>query len=329
LILVFAVTIFFARQSTSKATAKKENGYTLKRQDLKEYLSLSGEIDAEERTVLRFQSAGRLNWVGVKEGDYVRKYQAIASLDQRDLKNKLQQTLNTFVKKRYDFDQSQDDTERIGDQVTREAGDKMKRILDKAQYDLNNSIIDVELGNLALEYSNLITPIEGIVTRVDIKYSGVNITPAQAEFEIINPKTLYFLATADQTEVVKLKNKMSAKITMDSYLDDEFDGQILDIGFIPKTGETSTVYKVKITLPKDVGESQFKIGMTGDVSFLVKEKNNVLSVPSQYIKNNGDKKYVWTKVNDKRQKTYIKTGEEIDDNTVIISGLKEGDTVYD
>ncbi len=69
--------------------ADGDTTYKVKRQNLKESLTFSGEIDAEEKVTLRFQTSGRLSWVGVKEGDFVKKFQTIASLDQREVKKKL------------------------------------------------------------------------------------------------------------------------------------------------------------------------------------------------------------------------------------------------
>jgi len=51
----------------------------VKKKDLLESVSASGKVEAEEEAVLTFQTSGRLAWVGVKEGDRVEQWQAIAS----------------------------------------------------------------------------------------------------------------------------------------------------------------------------------------------------------------------------------------------------------
>ncbi len=327
IIFVTALIFFITKQNTSKASDSKSTIYKIKRQNLVEALSLSGSIDAEEKVVLRFQSSGKLAWVGVKEGDYVKKYQGIASLDQRDLKKRFQKTLNEFAKERYDFDQTKDDNQRWADQSTKEAGDEMKRLLEKAQYDLNNSVLDLEISQLALEYSYLYTPIEGIVVRVDSKYAGINITPAQAEFEIINPKTMYFSFTADQTEIIRLKEGLKGKMVFDSFPNKEVDGKISYISFTPKTGETGTVYEGRIQLDeKDI--ENYKYGMTGDVTFTLSEKKNVLIVPSTYIRTDSKGKYVEKKLGSGKVKIYPKLGEDVDGNYQVISGLSESDEIF-
>lgn len=326
-VIIVIAGYFLYRYQTSIAQTKKLTTYTVKRKTLTDLLALSGQIDADEHVVLRFPVSGKLVWLGAREGDTVKKYQGLASLDARDVQKKMEKTLNDYAKERNAFDQSRQDNQRIGDQSTREAGDTMKRLLENAQYDLTNSVLDVEIQKLAQEYSYLYSPIEGILVRVDAKYTGVNITPATAEFEVVNPKTIYFSATADQTDVIKLKEGMTGSITFDPYPEDTYQGVISQIGYTPKLGETGTVYQVKMKLSDQGTAQKYKLGMTGDAEFPVGEKVNVIVVPSRFVKSEGDKKYVTKLVESRQIKTYIKTGMEVEGDYEVLSGLNEGEKV--
>ncbi|MFN4212466.1 MAG: efflux RND transporter periplasmic adaptor subunit [Microgenomates group bacterium] len=317
--------LFIWQDKNTKSNKLKEDLYQVKKENIKEVLTLSGEIDAEEKVVLKFQTSGRLAWVGVKEGDYVKKYQSIAALDQRDLKNRLDKYLNTYAKQRNSFEQTKDDYWNLQYDLSETIRNKTKRILENNQYDLNNAVLDVEYQNLVLENANLSTPIEGIVTRVDIPFAGINITPAQAEFEIVNPKTIYFSATADQTEIVTIKEGQKGKIIFDSFPDKEFEGEIYWIAFTPKSGETGTIYPIKIKF--NPANYSFKLGMSGEIEFLVKEKRDVLTIPQGYIKKDNKGEYVNLIDKSKVKKVYIKKGEEIDGRVIIQKGLKEGDII--
>lgn len=327
--IVVITGVVLIKVSTSQTTAQNEKTHTVKRQDLKETLSLSGTIDADEHTVLRFQSSGKLVWVGVKEGDYVKKYQTIASLDQRQMQMQMKKYLLAYQNDRSSFDQSQDDNKNDLIDLSVDLRNKAQRLVSEAQANLDSAVVDVQLQNLSLEYANLYTPIEGIITRVDSPFAGINITPAQAEFEIINPKTIYFSATADQADVINLKEGMEGSIVLDSYPDKPISGNIIHIAFVPKAGETGTVYEIKIAMNLDDVDNRYRFGMTGNVDFTTREKNNILAVPSISIKTEKNNKYVFVKNADNKVKTYVETGDKISDNTVIISGLKENDVVYD
>ena len=314
---------FFASKTNIKTDTAR-----VKRGNLEEKLTISGTVEAEEKVTLRFQTSGRLNWVGVKEGDYVKKYQSVASLDQKEVKKKLQKEINDYLNSRWDFEQKNRD-----DYKDKVITDTIKRIKEKAQFDLNNAVLDVEIQNLSVELSNLWSPIEGIVTKITSPYSGVNITPSQAEFEIINPKTVYFSATADQTEVTKIKEGMKGELILDAFSESTLSGSIKNVSFTPKSGETGTVYNVKFTFYNN-SDYKYRIGMGGDLTFVLKSKNDVLYLPIKYVKTeNGppggeaSKKYVRVKKNGNEQKIYVETGMETDDETEIVKGVIEGDLI--
>lgn len=329
LIIILIISYLFYKNNLSKAKIDKENSYTVKRENLKETLSLSGEIDATEKVALKFQTSGRLNWVGVKEGDFVKKYQMIASLDKRDIQNRLNKYLNTYASSRNSFEQTKDDNWNLQYDLSGSIRKEAERVLENNQFSLDNTVLDVEYQNLSLEYANLWTPIEGIVTHIDTLYPGVNITPAGAEFDIVNPKTIYLSVTVEQSDVVLLKVGMEGEIVFDAYPDKTFTGVIDYISFTPKTGETGTVYEVKLILDKEAQKLPLKLAMTGDVSFVLSEKKNVLSMPIQFVKKNNKGDYVIREKKGRKEKIYVKRGEEFDSKVEIKNGLEVGDIVYD
>ncbi len=306
--------------SANKTDPNKDIPYIVTKQDLKETLSLSGKIDAEEKAVLRFQTSGRLVWVGVKEGDRVNKYQTLASLDQREVRAQLDKYLNTYMDTRWDFEQTKDDNK---DKIVTTA---VRRVLEKSQFDLNNSVLDVEMRNLSVEFSNLWTPIEGIVTKVETPVSGVNITPATSQFEVINPKSIFFSALADQDDVGRVSEQLSGEVVLDAFTESAISAVVKSVAYTPKSGESGTVYEVKITLNET--SIPIRIGMTGDVTFTVRQKQNALSVPLANVKSENGKKYVMKKSGDAKVKTFIVLGHEYDDMVVVKKGLLENDVIY-
>lgn len=319
LILFFIFFIrprFFTSQTTTSHTQ-------VKRGDLASELTLSGKVDADEHVTLQFQTGGMLTYVGVKQGDFVKKGQLIASLDSRSIRKTINKYLNTYKKERSTFDQAKDDTK---DSVL---NDKVRRVLDENQSDLNNSVLDVELQSIALEFSNLYSPIDGVVTRVDSPLAGVNISAAApAQFEIVDPLSLYFTVSADQTEVINLFEGQNGSVSFDAYPDEKIPGVISSIAFSPKKDETGTVYEVKVSIPS-AGNANYKyrLGMTGDITFTTKEVKNVLYVPLSYVKTDNTGKYVYRDT--KQTKQYIRTGLETDTDVEITNGLKEEDMIYD
>lgn len=297
---------------------------TVKRGTLTQTLVLSGEVQTEEAVTLNFQTGGKLASLAVKDGDIVQKGQYIASLDQRQVHKTLQKDLNTFLKARWDLDQTREDYE---DTII---DDQIKRIIDKSQFDLNNTILDVEIQSIAKELSNISAPISGIITTTFRNKAGQNVTPATDIVEIVNPDSLYFALTADQTEVSSLNASMSGTLRLDAYLDEELTGTIERIAFTPKAGETSTVYEVifKFTNSSN-SQMKYRSGMTGDVEFVTQEKKNVLYIPFSHLTEKNNKHFVKVKENGKILDRPVKIGMEADSDVEIISGLREGEVIYD
>jgi RND family efflux transporter MFP subunit len=322
-VLVFGGRFILAKDS-QVPRGKKEVIGTVKRENLKKEIKLSGTIQAQEDVTLRFQTSGLLNWVGVKEGDSVKKWQALASLDTRSLKKSLEKEMNDYLSERWDFEQTQDDYEQTREKhlVT----DEIQRILDKAQFDLNNIVIDYELADLAIRLSTLTTPISGIVISIDQPFSGVNITPATAEFRVVNPQTLYFSAEVDEEEIALLKEDLPATITIDSYPDEKLSSQITYISLDPLSTGTTISYQVKFNLPPD-RNSKYRLNMSGDAHVILEELKDALVIPIKYLDQEEDQFFVFIKKEDQVEKQKVETGLETDTKVQILEGLNESEKI--
>ncbi len=331
IILCGIVGLFVIKPLVQSKIGKTKSGgktYVVSKKNLKETLTLSGLVDADEKVVLRFQTGGRLAWVGIKVGDMVKAYQALASLDARDVQKTLEKTLRDYSKTRNDFEETWRVT--YTGKLPKDAlNDTMKRILEKNQWDLERAVLDVELKALAVEYATLTTPIAGIVTRIATPFAGVNITPSQGEFDVVNPASVYLSVLADQTEAAKLKEGMTADITFDAFPDILYQGTVSGISFTPKTGQSSTVYEVKVALPHSNLNNIFRLDMTADASFTLSEKPETLAIPSSFVVIQNDKTFVKKAVRGTVETVPVILGNEFRDDREVMSSLSEGDVVHD
>jgi macrolide-specific efflux system membrane fusion protein len=326
LILIFAA-IFFLFFVFSKFRKPKEKyiQVTPKRQNIESVLALSGFIDASSKATLQFQTSGRLAWVGVKVGDRVKKYQAIASLDKTSLKKNLETQFNTYKSALSTFHDTTDDYK---DKVITT---EFQRILDRNQNTLNNSVITYELSDLAIKYATITSPINGIVTDVSPALPGTNIVFTTTTYTVIDPTSIYFSSEIDQEDVYKVKNEMDANVTLDSFAAENISSKISFISFNPLTSSSSTVYEIRFSLPVDNSNLKYRLGMTGNVNIPLAKAENVLTIPLDAINEENGQKYVYVK-NGKNppaggQKKNVETGIESDTDIEIKSGLNEYDQV--
>lgn len=311
-----------------KGPAEKYETTKVKEGRIAATVAASGEVQAENQVILKFQTSGRLAWVGVKKGDRVEKWQALASLDKRELEKKLKKELNDYLDERWDFSKDREDYLVSTDDLDRYTlSNDIRRILEKAQFNLENTVIDVEIADLALKYATLITPIEGIVTEIDTAVAGVNITPATATFTVADPSTMKFVANIDEADIANIAVDQKVLLTLDAYLDSEFEGKIAKIAFAAITTRGGgTAFPVEILLPEN-SNNRFKIGMNGDAEIILDSKDNVLTVPVEAVKYRNGNTYVQI-IEDKQVKEVdVGVGLENDNLIEITSGLTKGQTV--
>jgi membrane fusion protein, macrolide-specific efflux system len=318
--------IFISYSSYQKFRPKSpEELYVLqvvKKKDLTQTVSASGSIQSETQVDLKFQTAGQLSWVGVKEGDYVNQWQAIASLDQRALKKTFEKYLYDYSKERNDFEEAKQETYGEGTDIT----DTIKRILQKNQWDLSKAVLDVELYDITVKYSTLVTPIKGVVTHIDNPVAGVNITAATSVFTVADPASLEFVAKVDEVDIGDLEASQSAQIILDTYPDEPIDTYISSIDFASSTDSSgSTIYLVKFKI-QNPDLSHYRLGMNGEVIITTSQKEDVITVPYQSLLENGDTQ-VQVIENDEVVKTKVTTGIVGEDDVEITSGLNSGQTI--
>lgn len=289
--------------------------------DIKQTVSASGSIQSQTKIDLKFQTAGQLAWVGVKEGDYVNQWQALASLDQKTLKKTIEKYLLDYSKERNDFEEDTQTT--YSDTVMT---DTIKRILQKNQWDLNKAVLDIELHDITLKYATLVTPIKGIVTHIDNPVPGINITPATAVFTIADPEFLEFVAKVDEVDIGSLKISQPAEIILDAYPNQPINSWISSIDFDASTDSSgSTVYMVKFKL-NNPDLTHYRLGMNGEVVITTAQKQGVITVPYQSLLENGQTTLQVLKEN-KIKNQVVTTGLIGEEDIEIISGLEKGQVI--
>lgn len=319
LILVVLLGGYFYWQSRQAA----KNGlqtYAVSRQNLQKTVTASGKITAKNQVTLRFQTTGKLSWVGVKQGDRVEAWQAIAAINQTQLEKTLKQELLDYMNERWDFETTQRDTYK-----DLALTDVIARAKDKSQFDLDRSVLDVEIADIAKKYATLSTPIAGIVTKATDEFPGVNVSLTATSYEITDPESLRFTAEVEETDIGLISEGLPATITLDAFPDQPLTSQIGTIEFTAtETTSGNTAYNVYFPLSID---ALYRLDMNGDVTIVVEEKPNILVIPIEAVKLVDDKPTVTVLKADKQEPVTITTGLETDDYYEVTDGLTQGDVL--
>lgn len=291
---------------------------------ISEELVLSGSVNATNYAKLSFESSGKIIYVGVTEGDFVKKGKLISKLD------------TTVLNSNYQIAQAnlrlyQATVENVYNQVKDHTGDEtfaQKDLRTTAEVNKDKAYEGVIAAKRNLDGASLFAPFSGYVTYLAHPFSQVFVTVGQTEAELIDPSTIYFEVVADQTEVIKLSVGQKVEIVIDPFTDKTFEGKVERVSYTPKVGESGSVYSVKVEFTGiKLSDFKFKIAMTGDAKFVISEKENTLFVPSNFVKQ--DKTGSYLKTDEKKGKVYVKTGLESEENVEVMGDISEGQLIYD
>ncbi|MCA9368977.1 efflux RND transporter periplasmic adaptor subunit [Candidatus Woesebacteria bacterium] len=308
----------------NKAQANQET-YTFispERGEITQSIELSGTVDAKERARLRFAAGGKVTYLGAQEGDAVKKWQTIATIDQAALQKQLEQTLNNYSKERWDWEQTQDDIDH--DYAGQPLEDR--RTIDKEQFDLNNSVLTVEIQDIAIQNTRLTAPFNGVLTTSPATVTGVQLL-ASDYFEIINPETIIFRAYVEEEDVTKLSLDQVANIRLDAFSEGSLNSTISYISYTALQGVDGTVFMVEFPLA-ETEDMPLRIGMNGDAEVILSQKEDVLYIPIIATIQRDDKTFVEVKVDENKvEEREIETGIESEEYIEVISGLSESDLI--
>ena len=168
----------------------------------------------------------------------------------------------------------------------------------------------------------VLAPINGSVILRNVE-PGQTFTSSDAVFVMSDRLTIK--AQVDETDIRRITLGQSARLVLDAYPDQTFDGRVDQIAYDAKTVNNVTTYEVDV-LPEKT-PSFMRSGMTANVSFVTESRRGVLLVPSEAVKLRDGNSYVLlapAKPGGKPEEKRIKTGMSDGRNTEVLEGMSEG-----
>jgi RND family efflux transporter MFP subunit len=301
---------------THRNTAVVVQTETVKRGDVSETVSVTGELVPESYADVSFASAGTIDAVMVKIGDSVTEGDAIASLDRTVLYSQLKEArLAARV-----AEQNEKLLRRGRTNYTPEELSAKKLLSEQAR----ESVRTIEAQ---MKENVLSSPMSGQISRFDTRVGEV-VTLGRVIARVVKPGSYLLESRVPESDIAKVRIGMTARITFDSLTnDDVFEGEVVSIDPAATVVQDVVSYKVKFRL--SMGDDRLKEGMTGNIDVETAKSQNVLWVPYRALTKEGTKTYAEVKRGPTTfEKVEVTTGLEGDEGTIEVkSGLKEGDEV--
>lgn len=201
--------------------------------------------------------------------------------------------------------------------------------ISSAKASFSNASINLQLSSptITSQYTGTISDInlvEGMVITASTN-STTGAVSSQRIAVIKNDSTPIINVTLGETDVPKVKIGQKATITFDSITDKTFTGVVATVDRIGTVSSNVTSYGVNIKL--DSGSDQILPNMAATADIIIDTATDALYAPTSAIINQNGQTLAKTLQKGAEVDVPVETGISSDSDTVVISGLSEGETV--
>ncbi|MBP7060777.1 MAG: efflux RND transporter periplasmic adaptor subunit [Candidatus Moranbacteria bacterium] len=314
LVAVIGGGYYYLSQRTTAPVVQTD---TVKRGDISETVSVTGELVPESYADVSFASVGTIDTVSVGVGDHVEMGGKIASLDRSVLYSQLKDARLTA--------RVAEQTELL---VRRNRGNVYKPEELAAKKLLSEQARErVRTLEAQMRENVLTSPMAGQISKFDIRVGEV-VTLGKVIARVVAPGSYLLESRVPESDIAKITLGMTARITFDSLTpEDVFTGTVESIDQAATVVQDVVSYKVKFRLTTT--DDRLKEGMTGNIDVETAKRQNVLWVPFRALTKEGTKTFAEVKRGPTAfEQVEVVTGLEGDEGTIEVkSGLKEGDEV--
>ncbi|MEN9389755.1 MAG: hypothetical protein RLY61_839 [Candidatus Parcubacteria bacterium] len=314
-LVIIVLAVFISSKTRSKSiTVEKASS---EKQVVAKTISASGEVTSKYLYDLAFEGTGRINQLSVAKGDPVTKGMLLASAVNLSEYNDIQALRDTLdiAKRDKDIYVELYDTKRssVGGENEYEANvRRFDEYISRATANYTSSLN-------ALSRLRITSPIDGTVVDV-IKEQNEVAATGQPVVRVADLSSLVFEVLIDQEDFGLLSVGDSVELTLDSYKDKTFSGEVSALPlFAQETGD----FEVNIAITDS--DKPILLGMKGDATVKIDETSKKVTAIAFDLLNEDDSGYfLWIDDKGILKKKKIEIGLEGDFYTEVktdISGL--------
>lgn len=301
--------------------AKKEKPRTLvttqtvSKTDFNRFIELQAAIEAEDMVAASSETGGRITSLKVKEGQFVKRGQLIATTDLEqvnksiaEIEKTLELAVDVFNRQKRLWDQN------IGSEIqflqAKNNKERLEKSLETAQYQLTKG--------------NVYAPKSGVIEMVIAK-AGEMAGPGSPIVQILNTSKVKVAANVPEKFLRNVKQGEMMSIEVPA-LDMKTKGRVTMLGRTINPANRTFKVEVNLSNPKGLLKPNLLANMLlNDFS-----AKNVITVPLELVQQEvSGKDYVFIKKDGEEgpmaSKVYVTTGESYDGNIIIEEGLQGGE----
>ena len=284
----------------------------------KHFIQVQGNLDTRQNIVLNSEFTGTITRSFVKEGDYVRKGQILAKIDDGGLSLRLAQ-------RKSELDLAKTTFERQKRLWSQKIGSEIEYLQAKTRHEsLKNEIgaMEVELSKTAIR-----APFSGTIDDVIREQGEVVVSDQSPVLRLINLRNMYVRADVPENFLNKIKQGSIVEVEIPS-LNRVLEGKIRQISNYINPNNRS--FSIEVSIKNE--DQSLKPNLIAHVKINDYTEENALVIPENIIKENAEGyQFVFQLVNINERKigtvrrVKIQTGMDYNSYTEVLEGLKKGD----
>jgi HlyD family secretion protein len=277
------------------------------------------------------QVSGIVGRLDVNIGDKVRKGQVLASLRDEDLRARSGALRAELASATAELEYAEGDLarkEQLADLLPRNEVEDARRNVKVKRAAVERVRSGLADANITLGYTVIRAPISGTIASVST-YEGETVAASFAAptfVTIVDLDRLEVQSFVDETDIGKVKVGQRVTFRVDAFAGQELDGVVRAI--YPKAQLVNNVVNYVVIL--DIVDRKgllLRPEMTVQVSFILEQREDVVSVPRQALFREGGRTFVVVKSGDEWKERPVQLGLQTPQRIEIVSGLKAGETI--
>src|SRR5574338_752603 len=306
-------------------------------------LTASGYVVAQRKAAIASKGTGRLIYLGVVEGDKVKKDQIIARLENTDIVAQLDEAKANLTLIQADLRNSENTFNRESELLNK--GLSSQQIFDQAESNYKRLLASIEVAKarikqyeVALENTLIRAPFDGTVLTKNAEVGeivaplGASTTSRGAIVTMADMKSLQVEADVSESYIERIRTGQECSIILDAYPQVSYEGFVDKI--VPTADRSKATVLVKVGFKSY--DSKVLPEMSAKVLFLSKQLSDsekkeppVLVVPVSAVVNRDGRDVVFKVKDDKAVEVSVTRGRNLDSYVEIKSGLADGDKLIE
>ena len=304
-------------------------------------LTASGYVVARRKAAVASKGTGTLVFLGVDEGDKVKKGQVIARLEDNDVAASRERARENLRVAEADLNEAKQSLERTRTLLKQELVAQADYDVAEARYKRVVSTIDaakfaVKEAEVAVENTRIIAPFDGTVLKKNADVGEIVAPLAGAASSkaavvtIADMSSLEVDADVSEANITRVIPEQACEITLDAYPQQRYPGYVTKI--VPTADRAKATVLVKIKFREY--DQKVLPEMSAKISFLAAgagknsaDEKALLTVPAGAVATRNGRTVVYQVRDDRAVEIPVTTGQKLAGLIEITAGLKDGDKI--